>query len=150
MAHINEKDRDAIAKAASAMTRDVSIELFTQRRSALIVPGVVPCETCEITEQVLAELPPLMPHLSLSVVDLVADAAQAAAVGVNRVPTLVFNGTLQARVKFLGAPVGYEFSPLVGAILEAGGAPAAASEPTRATLAAIPKPVALKVFTTPT
>jgi hypothetical protein len=150
MALIKDKDRDAIAKAASAMTRDVSIELFTQRSSALIVPGVVPCETCEVTEQLLTELPPLIPHLSVSVVDLVADKAQADAVGVNRVPTLVFTGAVRARVKFVGAPVGYEFSTMLGAIFEAGGAAGVASEASRSALAGLAQPVELKVFTTPT
>ena len=41
MALIKDKDRTALSQLAENMTRDVDVTLYTQRDSALIVPGVV-------------------------------------------------------------------------------------------------------------
>ena len=148
MARITAKDRDSIASAAAKMTRDVAIDLFTQRPSPIIIPGVVPCESCEAAEEVLSELPPLVPRLTLRVLDIVAEKSLADSFGITRVPTVTFNGALNGRIRFVGAPLGYEFSSFIGTVLEAGGAVTIAAETSRAKLTSVAKPVALKVFTT--
>ena len=132
------------------LQRDVVVDFFTQRQSALYVPGVVPCETCTIAEEVMAELEPLIPRLKVRTHDMVGEQDLAQRHGVNRVPTLVFNDELAGRVTFVGAPLGYEFASFLSGVLEAGGAAAIASEGSRAKIASVPGPINLKVFVTPT
>jgi alkyl hydroperoxide reductase subunit AhpF len=56
-----------------------------------------------------------------------------------------------SRIRFLGAPSGYEFISLVRAVLLVGGAREPELSPeNRARLAAVDKPVTMQVFTTPT
>jgi alkyl hydroperoxide reductase subunit AhpF len=55
-----------------------------------------------------------------------------------------------SRMRFLGAPAGYEFISLVQAVLLAGGRPSTLSENSRRHIAAVDRPVVMNVFTTPT
>jgi hypothetical protein len=55
-----------------------------------------------------------------------------------------------SRMRFLGAPAGYEFISLVQAVLLAGGRPSTLSEHSRRHIAAVDRPVVMNVFTTPT
>jgi hypothetical protein len=55
-----------------------------------------------------------------------------------------------SRMRFLGAPAGYEFISLVQAVLLAGGRSSTLSENSRRHIAAVDRPVVMNVFTTPT
>jgi hypothetical protein len=59
-------------------------------------------------------------------------------------------GWTDSRIRFLGAPAGYEFISLVQAVMLAGGRPSTLSETSRRHLAAVDRPVVMNVFTTPT
>jgi len=150
MARISAKDREQIAKMGARLQRDVVVDLFTQRESPLIVPGVVPCETCTVVEEVLAELQPLIPHVKVQTHDLVGERELAATRGIDRVPTLAFDGDLAGRIRFVGAPLGYEFASFLSSIFEVGGTTKAASDTGLTRLAGVAQPVNLKVFVTPT
>jgi len=135
-------DQQRLRDAFSEMTRPVRLLFFTQ---------TIGCETCAITKQILDELPPLSDRISIEEVNLVLDKERAAAFGVDRAPALaVLSGETDTRIRFLGAPSGYEFMSLVQAVLLAGGRPSALSEESRARLAAVEKPLTIQVFTTPT
>jgi alkyl hydroperoxide reductase subunit AhpF len=58
--------------------------------------------------------------------------------------------TRDSRIRFLGAPAGYEFVSLVQAVLLAGGREPTLSAESRALLASLDTPVTMRVFTTPT
>ena len=58
--------------------------------------------------------------------------------------------TKDSRIRFLGAPAGYEFMSLVQALLLVGGAGSNLTEENRKRIAAVDKPTTMKVFTTPT
>lgn len=150
MARIGDKDQEQIAKVAATMQHDVVVDLFTQRQSPLIVPGVVPCETCTVTEEVLADLTSIVPRLKVRTHDAVGESDLAKVLGVDRVPTLAFDDATAGRITFVGAPLGYEFSSFFSAVLEAGGATTVASAEALAKLAGLQKPIELKVFVTPT
>jgi len=150
MGLIRENDRKTLREMAEGMSKDVSLTLYTQRTSPLIVPGVVPCETCEAAEGLMSELSELMPRLNLTVLDLVANRAEAESVGVDRVPTLLFDGEGGGRVRFVGFPGGYEFPAFLKSVLEMGGAEQGLAPEARAQLSALTEPVDLKVFVTPT
>jgi len=54
-----------------------------------------------------------------------------------------------SRIRFLGAPAGYEFISLVQALLLVGGSESILSSDNRARVAAVARPVTIQVFTTP-
>jgi alkyl hydroperoxide reductase subunit AhpF len=149
MALIKEKDRATLAQLGEKLTGDVDLTLYTQRTSALEVPGVIPCDTCEVAEELLQELGSVLPKLRVNVVDLVSNREEAERDGVNRVPTMVVGGAADGRVRFMGFPGGYEFATFMSALLEAGGSGEDVPDAVRSQLDALPKPVDIKVFVTP-
>ena len=94
--------------------------------------------------------------MSIDEVNLILEADRARQYGIERAPGIALlyaddTGAFHdSRMRFLGAPAGYEFISLVQAVLLAGGRPAAISSATRERLAAIDKPTVMQVFTTPT
>jgi alkyl hydroperoxide reductase subunit AhpF len=80
--------------------------------------------------------------------DTVAGDARPVTAGVPRAEAA---GVIRdSRIRFLGAPAGYEFVSLVQAVLLVGGRESTLSAESRARLAAVDKPVTMRVFTTPT
>jgi thiol-disulfide isomerase/thioredoxin len=114
------------------------------------------CETCPQTRQILDELPALSGKIAFEDVNFVLEKDKAQQYGIDRVPAIAVLGQdeagkpLDSRIRFLGAPAGYEFISLVQAILLVGGRPSILTEENRQRVAAVDKPVTLKVFTTPT
>lgn len=130
----------------------VSVELFTQKRSPLFVPGRQECETCEDTETLLSELASLSDKVSLSVHDLQADPAAGVAmnVGADMVPAIVLRGKDRGLVRFMGLPSGYEFATLIQDIASVSKGATSLSQTTRDDLANLTADVHIRVFVTPT
>src|SRR5207237_10760528 len=86
----------------------------------------------------------------------VREKEEAAQYGIERVPAIVVRGQDAAgelrdsRIRFLGAPSGYEFISLVQAVLLVGGRGSHLDEPNRQRVAAVTAPTTIQVFTTPT
>lgn len=133
-----------------SLTKDVEVTLYTQRTSALVVPGVIPCETCEAAEQLVTELAELIPNVKPKVLDLVDSRDEAEKTNVDRVPTFLVGGDAAGRVRFMGFPAGYEAASFMQAIFDAGGATEEMPKDVQDKLAGVSQPVALKVFVTPT
>ena len=128
------------------MTSPVRLLFFTQ---------TVGCETCLQTRQILDELPALSDKITIEEINLVLDADRAKQYGVDRVPAIALlgrngDGERDSRIRFLGAPAGYEFMSLVQAVLLVGGRPPSLTDENRRRVEAIDQPVTLQVFTTPT
>lgn len=147
---IGQKDREALTRIAEDIENDVELTLYTQRKSALIVPGVVTCETCEHTEQLVGEIGEIMPKVRTNVVDLVESRDQAIKDEVDRVPTILLGGGAQRRVRFVGFPGGYEAASFIKSIMEAGGAGGGIAQDLQTKLGGVRNPVDIKVFVTPT
>ena len=147
MALLAPADQEKLREAFEEMTHPVRLRFFTQS---------IGCETCDQTKQILAELPPLSSKISIEEMNVVLDKDAAAAYGVDRAPAIVLLGQSAAdqwtdsRIRFLGAPSGYEFVSLVQAVLLVGGRESTLSDKTRQRLAAVDQPLAMHVFTTPT
>ena len=146
MALISAADQQRLREAFVEMTRPVRVLFFTQ---------TLDCETCPQTRQILDELPPLSDKITIEEVNLVLDPEKATAYRVDRAPAIAITydeaGVItDSRIRFLGAPAGYEFISLVQAVLVAGGRPPHLSEDSRRRLAAVNRPVTMQVFTTPT
>jgi alkyl hydroperoxide reductase subunit AhpF len=88
-------------------------------------------------------------------VNFVLDGERVAQYGIDRVPAIAVayeeDGSVQdSRIRFLGAPAGYEFISLVQAVLLVGGAGSILSADNRAKVEAAGHPIVMRVFTTPT
>jgi alkyl hydroperoxide reductase subunit AhpF len=147
MALLSPADQDKLRKSFAEMTQPVRVVFFTQ---------TLDCETCLMTRQILDELPPLSDKIAIEELNVVIDGDKAKQYGVDRAPAIALIGRdgdgadHDSRIRFLGAPAGYEFISLVQAILLVGGRPSNLSEESRKRLAAVDKPVTMQVFTTPT
>jgi len=146
MSLISPADQETLRTAFAEMTRSVRILFFTQ---------TIGCETCVQTRQILDELPALSDRIAVDEVNLVLEGDRAKEYGVDRAPAIALlyddEGTLRdSRIRFLGAPAGYEFISLVQAVLLAGGRASGLTEPNYARVAAVDKPTVMQVFTTPT
>ena len=127
------------------MERPVRLLFFTQ---------TLDCETCPQTRQILDELPPLSDRITIEEVNFVLDADRARAYGIDRVPAVAVAyedaGSIKdSRIRFLGAPAGYEFISLVQAILLVGGRESILSADNRTRVTAVAQPIRIQVFTTP-
>ena len=139
---ISEADQQKLREAFAEMTRSVTILFFTQ---------TLDCETCLTARQIIDELPPLSDKIAIEEVNFVLDPDKAKQYGIDRVPALALVSEQgDSRIRFLGAPGGYEFIALVQALLLVGGRAPALSPGSLARLAAVDKPVTMQVFTTPT
>ena len=135
-------DQERLREAFTEMTRPVKVLFFTQ---------TLDCETCLTTRQILDELPPLSDQISIEEVNFVLEPDKATQYGIDRVPALALvSDEGDSRIRFLGAPSGYEFIAFVQAVLLVGGRAPALSAASLALLAAVDRPVTMQVFTTPT
>jgi alkyl hydroperoxide reductase subunit AhpF len=146
MSLISSADQETLRTAFGEMTRDVRVLFFTQ---------TIGCETCVQTRQILDELPPLTARIAIEEVNLVLEGDKAKQYAIDRAPAIALlyddAGTMRdSRIRFLGAPAGYEFVSLVQAVLLAGGRASGLSDTNRARVAAVDKPTVMQVFTTPT
>jgi alkyl hydroperoxide reductase subunit AhpF len=147
MGLLSPADQEKLRESFSEMMQPVRAVFFTQ---------TLDCETCPMTRQILDELPPLSDKIAIEELNVVIDADKAKQYGIDRAPAIALVGRdgdgadRDSRIRFLGAPAGYEFISLVQAILLVGGRESSLSEESRKRLAAVDKPVTLQVFTTPT
>ena len=147
MALLSTADQDKLRESFGEMTSSVRVLFFTQ---------TLGCETCLHTRQILDELPALSDKIAIEEVNFVLEKERAAQYGIDRVPALALvaeNGNGEAtdsRIRFLGAPSGYEFISLVQAVLLVGGRAPGLTDENRQKLAAVTRPLPLQVFTPPT
>jgi len=144
MALLSDQDREAVRVRLSALQRPVTILFFTQTFGAP--------ETVYLTKRVLDEVVSLSDHVTIEEVNLVLDRDRAAQYGIEHVPAIVLLKDGQdTRIRFLGAPAGYEFVSLVEAVILAGTDDSGLSPTTRTLVARhVTGPLDIKVFVTPT
>ncbi len=140
---LSPQDSATVQKHLANLTHEVTLLFFTQTIGAP--------ETVHITRQVLNELVELNPKIHLEEVNLVLERERAAQYGIEHVPAVVLlrNGA-DTRMRFVGAPAGYEFMSLVEAVTLAGTDGSGLTDESKALLAARTTPLDIKVFVTPT
>jgi alkyl hydroperoxide reductase subunit AhpF len=148
MALLAPAEQDKLRESLNQMTGPVRLLFFTQ---------TLDCESCLQARQILDELPPLSDKVTIEEVNFILEKDKAAQYAVDRVPAIAVLGkdetgepTRDSRIRFLGAPAGYEFISLVQALLLVGGAGSSLTEENRKRIAAVDKPTTMQVFTTPT
>src|SRR5258706_5710604 len=111
-------DQDKLRESFAEMTSPVRLLFFTQ---------TLDCETCVHTRQILDELPLLSDKITIEEVPFLLEKEKASQFNVDRVPAIAIVGqdascdSRDSRIRFLGAPAGYEFISLVQAVLLVGG-----------------------------
>jgi alkyl hydroperoxide reductase subunit AhpF len=129
------------------MSRPVRLLFFTQTFG---------CETCAQVRQILDELPALSDKITIEEVNFVLQPDQASLYGIDRAPAIAVVGRDEAgserdsKIRFVGAPAGYEFISLIHAIRLVGSGHSHLSERNRVFVASVDKPLVMRVFTTPT
>ena len=142
MPMLSPADQDKLRASFGEMTSPVRLLFFTQ---------ALDCDTCLQTRQILDELPALSDKITVEEVNFVLEKDRAAQYGIDRVPAIALAGAdSDSRIRFLGAPAGYEFISLVQAVLLVGGRASNLSAENLARVAAVDRPMTMKVFTTPT
>jgi glutaredoxin-like protein len=128
----------------------VKVDYFTQRASALYVPGREECLHCEDTRQMLEELAGLSDKLSLSVRELADEREAAQKLGVDKVPATVVRGALNRPLRFFGIPGGNEFPNFIEALIEASKAKVTVDPEATKHLKKLKDKVTIDVYVTPT
>ena len=143
MALLSEQDRQVVRSHLADINHDVTLLLFTQT-----IGGP---ETGAIARQILDELAGLSERLTVEEVNFVLEKERADQFGVDKIPAIVvLRDGEDTRIRFYGAPAGYEFMSLVEAVILAGGDGSGLTPESRSLLAGIEEPVSIEVFVTPT
>jgi alkyl hydroperoxide reductase subunit AhpF len=143
MALLSDEDRQVVRTHLAGLAHDVRLLLFTQT-----IGGP---ETGLIAKQILDELAELNDRLTIEEVNFVLDNERAAAYGVDKIPAIVvLRDGEDTRIRFYGAPAGYEFMSLVEALILAGGDESGLTDASKQLLAAVTAPITVEVFVTPT
>jgi alkyl hydroperoxide reductase subunit AhpF len=143
MGLLSASDEAVLRQHLAAIDTPVSLLLFTQT-----VGG---SESGPVAKQILDEIAALNDKITIVEKNFVLDTEDRTAYGVEREPAIVVlrNGE-DTRMRFLGAPTGYEFVPLVEAVVLAGTGKVDLEPESEQKLAAVTSPTNIKVFSTPT
>jgi glutaredoxin-like protein len=144
MALLPEQDRQTVRAHLAAIAGPVRLLFFTQTIGAP--------ETALIAKQIVDEVAALNDHVTVEEINFILDKDRAAAYGITHVPAIaVLKGDEDTRIRFFGAPAGYEFMSLVEAIALAGGNDSGLSEQSKKLIAEhVTTPLEILVFVTPT
>jgi alkyl hydroperoxide reductase subunit AhpF len=151
MAFLVERDRQELQTLFQQLEKNVRLIHFTRFESQVEGQGSEKCETCDDTRRLLEELASISEKVELEVHDFDAETPLAKQYGVDRVPALIISSEVaKGRARYFGIPAGYEFSTIVGAILDASKGTTDLRQQTKETVATIHKDVHIQVFVTPT
>lgn len=144
MALLSEKDRQTVRGHLAVIEEPVRLLFFTQTIGAP--------ETALIARQVLDEIVSLNDLVTLEEVNVVLERDRAREYGIEQIPaTVLLKGTQDTRIRFLGAPAGYEFMSLIEAVILAGTNDSGLTPDSRALVAQhVTSPLEIQVFVTPT
>ncbi len=104
----------------SDLSSRVRIDYFTQRPSPIYVAGREECALCADGQTLLEEIASLSDRIWLSVHDFEEERAQAAALGVDKLPATVIRGGSNRALRFFGLPSGSVFPALSETLIDAG------------------------------
>jgi len=101
---------------------------------------------------VLDEIVSLSDLVTLEEVNFILEQDRAREYGIEQIPAIVLlKGEQDTRIRFLGAPAGYEFMSLIEAVILAGTSDSGLTPDSRALVAKhVTSPLEIRVFVTPT
>jgi len=140
---LSDQDQQTVRRHLADITRPVTVLFFTQTIGAP--------ESALATREIIDEVAALNDLITVEEANFVLDRDRAAQYGIEQIPAIVLlRDGEDTRIRFFGAPAGYEFMSLVEAVLLVGGRESRLSTDSRERLASVKRPMTLKVFTTPT
>ena len=143
MGLLSPQDETVLKEHLSAITKPVSLLLFTQAFGG--------SESGTIAKAILDEIAALNDKITVVEKSFVLDTEDKAKYGVDKMPAIVIlSDGDDTRMRMYGAPVGYEFVGLVEAIVVAGTGKIDLDPQTMAWIQAVDKPMHIQVFSTPT
>ncbi len=140
MGFLEEKDKQEIRKMLEEMQGPVKLIVFKSDAN---------CMYCQETAMLMDEVAQLSDKLSLDIVDVDQDKEKAEAYHIDKVPALVIEGSKDYGIRFFGIPAGYEFSAVLGDIIDVSKGDSGLANRSRKELAKIDFPVRIQVFVTP-
>lgn len=139
---IKEKEREQLLTHFENLQNPVTIAFFTQEME---------CQFCRETRTILQEVAELSPTIQLTVYDFVKDVNVVSAYSIDKIPAIALLGNgKDYKVRFFGIPTGYEFTPLIQAIISISQQKSILKDETKEKLASLEKDVHIQVFTTVT
>ena len=135
-----------ITKFESHLNSTVSLRLFTQTNSGLIIPSRK-CDTCITTQKLLTEISNISNKINLEIIDFYNNDNPSTELTIDRIPATVIGQS--GRAIFYGMPSGYEFSTLINSIINSSLDSQNLNEGLIKKLAVIQNPIHIKVFVTP-
>jgi len=141
---LTDQDRQTVRTQLAGITHRVTLLFFTQTFGEP--------ETALATKQILQELVSLNERVAFEEANFVLDKERDAQYGVEQIPAVVLlRDGEDTRIRFFGAPAGYEFMSLVEAVVAAGSDDSGLTAESKALIAAhVTEPLDVKVFVTPT
>ncbi len=150
MTLIPDREKNDLKRAfRTDLKNKVSLKLYTQRASALTIPGRE-CRYCGETQQLMEELASLSPKVELEIIDIYAQSEETREAGIERIPAIVLgDDTRGSRLKFYGIPMGHEFPTIIEGIKTLSRGVSPLSMDSRKKLKRVNHPVHIQVFVTP-
>ena len=128
----------------------VTLDLFIEPKSAIVIAGRPECELCEDTRALLEDVASLSDQITLTVHDVRTEPALSREMGVSHVPTLLVRGAAKGVVRYVGIPAGLEFGTLLEDLATVASGTTRLGNESLRKLATLTKPVHILVFVTPT
>ena len=141
---LSAQDRQVVQKHLGGLNHDVTLLLFTQTIGAP--------EGAALAKQILSEIEDLSERLRVEEANFILERERASQYGIDDIPAIaVLRDGSDSRMRFLGAPAGYEFMSLIEAVALAGADDSGLSQDSKDLVAAhVMTPLEIKVFATPT
>ncbi|MBU1221238.1 thioredoxin family protein [Myxococcota bacterium] len=141
MSFLKEKDRQAVIKEFSKITKDLKVLLFTTDKN---------CILCKETQSLLEEVTSLHPRIKIESYNE-SDQEKTAKFKIDKYPALVVTDMDESilGIRFFGIPAGYEFVSLLSALVEVGTGKVELKKETIDIVNSINKPVHIQIFVTP-
>lgn len=150
MAILSAQNQAEIKNIFNDLSGDVHLSFFTQRDSPIIIPGQE-CPTCKDTRLLLEEVTALSEKLHLEVHEITLDGDVAREHAIDHIPALVMTADgVKGKVRYFGLPSGYEFSVLLGSLVDVSKGQVDLSPETVTALDELDKDLHFQVFVTPT
>jgi alkyl hydroperoxide reductase subunit AhpF len=145
------QDQESIREKFSRdLVGTVKLDHFTQRQSALYVPGREECPTCDDTRLIMEELAALSDKITLNVYEFAQEREVASRLRVDKIPATVMRGGKNRPISFFGIPSGSEFPGFIDDIVDVSRGKADLAKETVKQLRKLKDDVWIQVFVTPT
>ncbi len=139
---LGDKEKEFLTNEFSTkLLNDVRLVVFTQE---------IPCAFCHETVQVCQEIAEIAPKIKVEVFDFVTDSMRAREFRIDKIPAIAVIGLKDYGIRFYGIPSGYEFTSLIGTILDVSRGDSGLSPKNRELIKNIDRQIHLQVFVTPT